>query len=176
VDIANLGADVFISSNYKWMNAGFGTGVMYMSDAFIEQYPPVVNGFGSYAMSGAEWRDRKHIRCYEPGHTNIYGLLVLQSAIRAKMRFGPVAIQAHNLNLAKQMLEGLAKLPVTIVGPPTMEHRCSIIVLKDENGMGDWLKQHNIIVTQRNGLLRISIHYYNTGENVSTILECIGNK
>src|SRR5205085_11541602 len=25
VDIANLGADVFISSNYKWMNAGFGT-------------------------------------------------------------------------------------------------------------------------------------------------------
>jgi cysteine desulfurase/selenocysteine lyase len=176
VDIATLGADVFISSNYKWMNAGFGTGVLYMSGEFIDKYPPVVNGFGSYAMLGPEWRDKKHIRCYEPGHTNLYGLLVLQSAMRYKMKMGLRAIQEHNLKLAKQMVEGIAELPVSIVGPATMKNRCSIIVLKDEQGFGDWLKQNNIVVTQRNGLLRISAHYYNTEADILHLLNCIKEK
>ena len=49
-DMAAQPADVLIASNYKWMNAGFGTGVMYISDSFMSAYPPKVAGFNSYTF------------------------------------------------------------------------------------------------------------------------------
>ena len=48
IDLSTLHADVLISSNYKWMNAAFGTGILYISDNFLKKYRPVVCGNQSY--------------------------------------------------------------------------------------------------------------------------------
>lgn len=175
INLAELHVDVFAASNYKWMNAGFGTGILYITDSFLRRYPPVIGGHNSYQMVGNEWKYVPSILSYEPGHPNMFGLTVLESAIQYKNKLGVANIEKHNRSLTQQFLTGIQGTSVRILGPHTMDNRSSIVHLIDENGLGDWIKQHNIVITQRNGLLRVSIHYYNTEEDVRALVDCIAN-
>jgi selenocysteine lyase/cysteine desulfurase len=173
IDLSRLHIDVFASSNYKWMNAGFGTGELYVADSFIEKYPPVVAGFNSYTFIDGKPVFSISVKCYEPGHPNMFGLMVLESAIKHKQELGVATIEEHNSRLCQLFLDNIKDLRINILGDYSTKHRASIVMLKDENGLGDWIKEHNIVVTQRNGLLRVSMHYYNTVEDVMALVDCL---
>ncbi|MES2701227.1 MAG: aminotransferase class V-fold PLP-dependent enzyme [Bacteroidota bacterium] len=176
INLSELNINVFAASNYKWMNAGFGTGILYIADAFLEKYPPVTAGNNSYKMAGDKWLYAPSARSYEPGHPNMFGLMVLEAAIAQKAMLGMAHIEQHSRHLAQLFLTGIMDTPVRILGDHTMANRCAIIHLRDENGLGDWIKQHNIVVTQRNGLLRVSMHFYNTEGHVQALIDCIKAK
>ena len=172
VNLQELNIDVLAASNYKWMNAGFGTGILYVGDRFLAQYPPVVDGFHSDKVRPAN-APGATAASYEPGSPNMYGLLLLESAILEKNKTGLHHLQQHNYTLTQLVLNGLAPLPLTIIGGHTMANRCSIVVLKDENGLGGHLAQNNIVVTHRNGLLRVSMDYYNNESDVMRLVEVV---
>lgn len=176
IDLKDIHTDVFASSNYKWMNAGFGTGELYITDSFLEKYPPVVGGHNSYKMIEGAMRYVSSAQSYEPGHPNMFGLTVLESAITHRMEQGVFHVQQHNSQLCELFLDSIKDLPINILGDYTTAHRSSIVMLKDENGLGDWIKQHNIVVTHRNGMLRVSMHYYNTEADVETLVACLRTK
>lgn len=173
IDLSALNIDVYAASNYKWMNAGFGTGVLSIKKSFLEKYPPVVGGNNSYRMIDGVMQYKPSILSYEPGHPNMYGLTVLDAAIKHKQELGIANINASNEKLTQLLLDNIKDLPVKLIGDFNTKNRASIVILKDENGLGDWIKQHNIVVTQRNGLLRISMHYYNTEAEVMVMTACI---
>lgn len=173
IDLSVLHTDVFAASNYKWMNAGFGTGVLRIKKEFLAKYPPVVGGNNSYRVIDGIMQYRQSILSYEPGHPNMYGLTVLNAAIKHKQALDVAKIAASNEKLTQLLLDNIKDLPVKLIGDFTTNNRAAIVILKDENGLGDWIKQHNIIVTQRNGLLRISMHYYNTEAEVMTMANCL---
>lgn len=166
-------ADVLIASNYKWMNAGFGTGVMYMSGDFLVKYPPVIAGFGSYTIKNSNFVLEPSIRHYEPGHLNITGLLTLEVAIKEKQEKGMVTIEAHNTALTKRLLDGMSNFPVKLVGTANTTNRGSIVLIEDEQNLGKHLEHHHIIVSQRLGLLRISMHFYNTEADIDAFINCL---
>jgi cysteine desulfurase/selenocysteine lyase len=176
IDLSDLHIDVFAASNYKWMNAGFGTGILYVSDSFLQRYPPVVGGHNSYKTVGDQWKYIPSAQSYEPGHPNMFGLTLLEAAIKHKMDLGIPHIARHNLSLAEQFLNGIEGAPVRILGDYTMSNRAPIIYLHDEDGLGEWIQQHNIVVTRRNGFLRVSTHFYNTEADVQALVDCINNK
>lgn len=173
IDLGNLNIDVFASSNYKWMNAGFGTGILYVADSFLAHYPPVVGGHNSYKMVNDEWKYMPSAQSYEPGHPNMFGLTVLAEAIAHKNALGVAHIEKHNLRLTSVLVSQLADLPVKILGDHTMNNRSPIVYLLDEHDLGNFIKQHNIVVTHRNGYLRVSMHYYNTADDVMALVNCI---
>lgn len=173
IDLSAMHIDVYAASNYKWMNAGFGTGVLSVKKSFLEKYPPVVGGNNSYRMIDGAMQYRPSILSYEPGHPNMYGLTVLNAAIKHKQELGVANIKVSNEKLTQLLLDSIKGLPVKLIGDFTTKNRASIVILKEENGLGDWIKQHNIVVTQRNGLLRISMHYYNTEAEVMATVVCI---
>ena len=73
INLSEMAVDVFISSSYKWMNAGFGTGVLYMNDAFLEKYPAKIGGYNSYIFKDHKMVYEPSMRSYEPGHVNMFG-------------------------------------------------------------------------------------------------------
>ncbi len=175
INLAELNVDVLAGSNYKWMNAGFGSGVLYVGDSFLKKYPPAVGGFHSERIRVPEVADPTAAN-YEPGSPNMYGLSLLEATIVAKNKIGMAAIQQHNHDLMQKLLNGIKNLPLKILGDYTMNNRSSIVVLFDEDGLGDWVKKHNITVTHRNGMLRVSIHFHNTVEEVHALVECLRTK
>ncbi len=176
INIATQHMDVLIGSNYKWMNAGFGTGIMYMSDRFLEQYPPVVGGNNSFKNSNGTMMYVPSVQSFEPGHPNMSGLSVLETAIAHKLQLGVGNIEKHNMQLTAQLLVGIKNLKLQLVGPYDTHHRTSILILKDKDGLSDWIKQHDIVVTNRGGIVRISMHYYNTEADVAQLVACLQGK
>ncbi len=171
--LTELKIDVLIASNYKWMNAGFGTGVMYISDAFLKQYRPVVGGNGSYAMVGAEWKYAPSVKSYEPGHLNFHGLLILEAAINKKLGKGLTAIWEHNNTLTKQLIAGLKNTGLQLLGTEQMANRSSIVLIAAKDDLQQYLHDNNVIVIYRNGYVRISMHYHNTEKDIVAILAAL---
>ena len=171
--LSALPVDVFAASHYKWMNAGFGNGTLYLTDEFMQRYPPVVGGHNSYRMLGDVWGYAPSVISYEPGGPNMFGLNIAAHAISEKSKIGLSRIEQHNLQLAKLFLDELGNTPVELLGGRTMQNRSPIILLKDENGLGEYIHNRGITVTRRNGLLRVSAHFYNTGEEVKTLAACM---
>ncbi|MCW3122939.1 MAG: aminotransferase class V-fold PLP-dependent enzyme [Flavipsychrobacter sp.] len=173
IDLSALNIDVFAASHYKWMNAGFGNGTLYVADSFLKKYPPVVGGHNSYKMVGDEWKYVASAQSYEPGSPNMFGLTVTEAAINHKNKLGMPFIAQHNLQLTALLLNGLKDTPVKMLGDHTMANRCPIVYLVDVNGLGDHLKQHNIVVTHRNRHLRVSMHFHNTEKDVMALVGCV---
>ena len=170
-----LNIDVFIASNYKWMNAGFGTGLMYASDGFLEKYTPAVGGNNSYVIKDGKPQYTPGILSFEPGHPNMFGFTILNAAITNKMQIGLQAIEAHNKKLTQLLLDEIQGMNVQLVGELSTDNRASIVFLKDRNGLGELLKSNGIIVTHRMGLIRISMHYYTTEADVMALVKLLKN-
>jgi cysteine desulfurase/selenocysteine lyase len=169
-----LGVDVLISSNYKWMNAGFGTGVMYMSDEFFEAYTPKVGGNNSYGMIDGAMKYTPSVRSFEPGHPNMYGFTILQQAIEHKLATGVGAIETHNRKLTQMLLDGIRGLNVSLIGEPSTDNRASMVFLRDEDGsLLQFIKSNGILVSGRMGHVRISMHYYNTEAEITALVDVL---
>jgi cysteine desulfurase/selenocysteine lyase len=175
INVTALDIDVLIASNYKWMNAGFGTGIMYLSSHFLSQYPPVVGGFASYTMRDGQWEHILSARSYEPGHPNVYGLNLLKASIVHIQSKGLPEIEAYNAQLLQMLLQGIANLRLPLIGPATMTNRSSYILLRDENNLSQRIAEAGFIVTNRGGRIRISVHHYNTEQEVTALLEHLDN-
>lgn len=173
INIQEQPVDALIASNYKWMNAGFGSGILYISDQFLKTYPPKISGHYNVTYLNGSWVHAASIQSFEPGHLNMQGFSILEKAIEEKNKIGLENIVRHNTQLTQYILDEIKNYPVQLIGESSTENRSSIIFLKDENGLSEWLKQHNIIVTPRNGDIRISFHYYNTKEDANALLQCI---
>ena len=173
LSVSKLDADAVIGSNYKWMNAGFGTGVMYVSDNFLNKYTPKVAGFGSYTIKPDKMFYEPSARSFEPGHLNIPVLFILEAAMKEKMQKRMDSIEQHNRKLTKTLLDGIAKYPVKLIGDAGMENRSSIVIIKDENGLGAHMQKNNVVVTHRGGNLRMSMHFYNTEADIESFIACL---
>lgn len=173
IDVAEMNIDVFISSTYKWMNAGFGTGIMYVSDDFLKRYTPKVCGNNSYIMQDGKAMYIPGAISYEPGHPNMYGLSLLAEAVKDKTKRGVDNIEQFNRKLTQLLLDNIRELKsVTLIGDDSTDNRASIVFLKDENGLWEKLQEHNIICSQR-GNIRISMHYYNTEDDVMKLVDVL---
>lgn len=172
IDVRAMNVDVLIASNYKWMNAGFGTGIMYISDDFLERYTPAVGGHGSYTVIEGEPQYIPGITSFEPGHLNMHGLTVLDAAVDDKINRGVRNIYDHNRSLTQLLLDEIRGLDIELVGEDSTANRASIVFLRSSPGLWNKLKENNIIVALR-GNIRISMHYHNTEEDVMKLVNVL---
>lgn len=172
IDVVAMNIDVLIASNYKWMNAGFGTAIMYASTAFLQEYTPKVAGFNSYVFVDGKPTYTPGIRSYEPGHPNMFGISVLNEAIKDKIARGVKNIEEHNRKLTQLLLDGIRDSGAELFGEDSTTNRASIVFLKDKPALWDKLKENNIIVSYR-GNIRISMHYYNTEAEVQALVDVL---
>lgn len=165
---ARQNIDVMICSNYKWMNAGFGTGIMYASESFMNKYPPVVGGGNAYIFSDGVSSYTPSVKNFEPGHLNMHGLLVLEKAVELKLEKGIDNIAQHNSGLLRLLLSRIS--PSLVLGSTDQQKRSSIVVLKDPGSLYDYLTENGIVAIKRGEHIRISFHFYNTQEEVETLV------
>lgn len=173
VSVTKQPIDVLISSNYKWMNGGFGTGIMYVSEGFMNRYPPVVGGSSSYQTYGDMSTYVASVKNFEPGHINMHGLLILEQALLYKLQLGIENIEHHNKGLIRFMLEHIDSS--LLLGPATTTLRSSIIVLKDPGNLYAHLTTNGIIAIKRGNNIRIGVHFYNTKDEAVRFLDILNS-
>ena len=169
------GIDVLIASNYKWMNAGFGSAVMCFKKGFLDQFKPAIAGYGSLVTHNGQMVYEPSASSYFPGHMSLQALLMLNHAVKEKLNMDMKAIENENMAMAQELVAALQGLPLELVGTAQMTNRSAIVVIKSTEQLHAHLLENGIRTTFRNNTSRISFHYTNKKEDVNILLNCLKN-
>ncbi len=173
IDFDQSGIDVMIFSNYKWLNAGFGTGCLLMKGDFLHEFPPKISGMHSYEMIDGEMVLEPSIKFYEPGHQNLFGLEILKQVLESRTKKEIQKIEKKNQKLTKFFLENFKQRNIKALGAKDLNSRSSIVYLKGGEDLHQYLSKHQVISSFRGGHVRLSFHFDNKKKEVEKAIELL---
>ena len=181
IDAPKMGVDVLICAGYKWLCGPFGASVMYVAQHLQKSLDPGLIGFRSNKdiwkldVDKQDYSDTAHRFEFS---TMAYGCAKgLAESVAYLNSIGIENIQAHNLQLADQILEALDDMGAEIFSPRNQQERSSIISARFPNleskHIVQGLNAKNIIISPRRDFFRFSPHFYNTANEVEIAMNAV---
>ncbi|MBV9952532.1 MAG: aminotransferase class V-fold PLP-dependent enzyme [Acidimicrobiia bacterium] len=192
VDVDEIGCDLLAATGRKFLRGPRGTGFLYVRSSIVEQLvPPVVD------LRAAEWtgpfsyRFHADARRFETWERSVAGHLGLGAAVDHLLGWGIDAVEERVVALAEQLRIRLADVAGVRVhdksGP-----RCGIVTFTREGveaatladqlsaaGVNVWVspgaESHLDLIPRglASGVVRASVHYYNTEAELDRAIEVI---
>jgi cysteine desulfurase / selenocysteine lyase len=174
-DIAKVQPAMFCVNAYKWMLSPNGAGFVYISPELRAKLHPTVIGW----RSDRGWRSPNSLnhgkpvpssdaQGYEGDMLDFPSLYAMGAVIEMMFELGPAAIEARVLELADTIRENLREL-----GADVNTDRTPIVTARFEGhesaDIAGALKEDGIIVSARQGRLRISPHFYNNSGDLDAL-------
>lgn len=176
VDVGTCKIDALASGGHKWLMSPAGTGFLYLSDKLSKHLRPFKTGWLSveepWELSNFEQEWKPVSSHLETGMLNTVGFLGMNESIKMLLNIGIQTIRKTILETSRRIIELLQKQnSVTIVSPIQDFDRSGIVTFRMHNDtnpeeMVTSLRQKNISISAREGLYRISVHFYNTTDEV----------
>jgi selenocysteine lyase/cysteine desulfurase len=193
INVDEVGCDMLSATGRKYLRGPRGTGFLYVRRGLLERLePPFLD------MHAAEWvaRDRYVVRPdarrFENWETNYAGKIALGVAIDYALVWGLDEIERRVSTLADKLRERLRDLPGAHVHDLGSE-RCGIVTFtidrKEPEAIRLGLARHhiNVSVSVANStlldmearglrsLVRASVHYYNSEEEIELFCAALKN-
>ena len=174
LDVRRAEVDVYITGSYKWLLAPFGTAIAYISKELYDSLTPAFVGWRSsenmWDFNAVELKYPPTAMKFEYS-TSAYGVKIgMAESINYLRTMGIENIYNHNMKLTNLLIDELRKIEkVNIVTP---EEKGSIVTFtiadKDLRKVGEQLSKlpRPIELSIRQNMIRISLHVYNTEEDV----------
>ena len=181
LDVVRDSVDILVTGSYKWLCGPFGVGLMYVAPSLQTQLEPGLVGWRSHR----EIYDLDATRLdYSPGakrfefSTMAYGSAIgLSRSMRYLQQIGIEKINDHNLALAEELIEALVALPVRVTRRGSGAQRSSIVNFSLEGiDAGEVIRalgKQNIIASRRRDGVRVSLHLYNTSNDLQRIVAAL---
>ncbi|WP_299431912.1 aminotransferase class V-fold PLP-dependent enzyme [uncultured Aquimarina sp.] len=164
--------DILGCSGYKWLLGGYGNGFMMFKENILDQITPqeykTAASNGDYDSSYTSLQAR-----YECGHLDTFNFGSLQYSLQFISKIGLSVIEEHINELSKYTKTELANLNLLERDVVIRENHSSIFNLKGDQKLYNILKEKNIITSLRGNGIRISLHFYNTKEEVTKLLDTL---
>jgi selenocysteine lyase/cysteine desulfurase len=171
VDVTRSGIDALASCGNKWLCAGYGAGLLYVSRELLQSHPPRAVGWMSvedpFAFDNRSYRVLSSNRRVEMGCPAFGGIFALGAAVDYLSGLGLDAIAERILALNMYLTVQLERNGFTVLSPGG-EHRSgqTLCELDDPAGATAFLREIGILVTEKSRGVRISTHFYNNEEDV----------
>ena len=193
--VEELGCDMLAATGRKYLRGPRGTGFLYIRQSMLERLEPTPIDMCSAEWSAREeYKLRNDARRFEISGGSVACQLGLGAAVEYAMAVGLDNIAARVTVLAEQLREKLAKIPgVTVRDLPGSgrQPRCGIVTFTHEAHAAGAIvatmreQRMNVRVTpigstridmEQRGLtamVRASVHYYNTEEEIVRFVNAI---
>ena len=181
IDVTACNIDALATGGHKWLMAPMGIGFLYISEVMENQLSPAKTGWLSVEVPwdlrnfNQPWLPvSKHL---ETGTLNIAGIIGLNTALKNFVAIGMKEVESNIKGLIDDAITTLKNHPkATIITPIDASDRAGIVSfsLKGMDSPDDIVKslsELKITISAREGFIRISPHYYNTAEEIETVLE-----
>jgi len=167
-------ADVVVGGTVKYLLASAGLAYMYVGDDVRRRLPTQTGWFADeniFEMQIASYRPHPTARRYDAGTPpvpSIYGGL---AGIDLILEAGVPAIQEHVRGLVERLLAGLDELGAQVAAPP----RGPLVCMRstDAPALVAALGADDIVASERDSSLRVSLHLYNTDADVDAVLAAL---
>lgn len=193
VDVEAMGIDLLAVAGHKSMLGPQGTGLLYVREG-VSLTPLIYGGTGS--NSHAEQPPEQMPERFEAGTLNTPGIAGLGAAVAFIKATGLAVIRAHETELLRHLLAGLAGIPgVQIYGSLNADAHGGAVSFnltgRDPSRVGFTLDRefgivcrvglhcapdaHATIGTFPNGTVRISPGYFNTHHDIDQLLSALSS-
>jgi selenocysteine lyase/cysteine desulfurase len=176
-DVKAAQIDFVSGGGNKWLMGTLGLGYVYMTGELQERITQVNAGwtsnknfFGDFFNYRIDFDDTA--RRFENGTLNIFGITALAESTSTLLEVGLEQIHSHLLSLTDRVAQYAFQNGIEIVTPIDHADRAGIMTLKvpDAERIFKALLQRNIVVSLREGMLRIAPHFYTSTDDIDAFL------
>ncbi len=192
IDVEEMGIDLLAVPGHKGLMGPQGTGMLYVREGL--QLKPLIYG-GTGSNSHSEWPPEQMPERYEAGTLNTPGIAGLKAGVEFLVETGLDKIRGHEADLIGHLIEGLqGRTGVELYGPLTPGGHGGALSINltgtDPSQVGFALDRdhgivcrvglhcapdaHRTIQTYPRGTVRISPGYFNTHQEIDSLLHALG--
>ena len=185
LDVAELEIDFLAADGHKWMLGPEGAGIFYLQKQHLELLRPLMVGWHSVAnafdFSQIDWKPRQQAARYEGGTQNMVGTFGFGASLELLQSLGvtpfrsPVAEQI--LNYTQHAQQQLTAMGAVIYGSTDSQHQSGITSFTlpdvDLTQLRMQCMEAGVVLSHRDGRLRISPHAYNNQQDLDRLLALI---
>lgn len=191
LDVEVLGCDMLSATGRKFLRGPRGTGFLYVRKAMLEKLEPVLLDLHAATWTSKDsYKLRPDARRFENWETNIAAKLGLGAAVDYALSLGLGDIRARVVSLADSLRRRLADIPGVSVKDLGAE-KCGIVTFtyegREPEKLRDQLRKRRINAWISGPsstrldmedrkipmLVRASVHYYNTEQEVMRFCEVV---
>ena len=169
VDVQSVSIDGFVSGSHKWLTGPQGIGFIYASEKLNNQLVHGPKGWLSvdepWQLSNYNQDLKSSIQRVELGMPNLAGIYGLGASAKALTEIGIANIRETLLNLTDELNKAIQqKFGWKQLSPKQDDERSGILTYdvgdEDAETLQQSFAQKNVILSSREGLIRVSPHFY----------------
>jgi cysteine desulfurase/selenocysteine lyase len=179
IDVVASGIDFLVFSGYKWAQAGYGVGGMYVAPRFLSPNSLPVAGWWSARDPEAVINDRLELKetaaALEVGCPQFAGIFALGAALTLFEKIGKGRIEERIHELTDYLHQRLNAERLFIASPQRREQRSGITIVEMRNAADvvKYLAEKKIIVSARGKGLRVSVHMFNNFDDIDRLVAAL---
>jgi selenocysteine lyase/cysteine desulfurase len=188
MDVNQLGADFMVCAGYKWLLGPFGTGFFWAKSEHLGIVRPGPFNWmaveGSHNFAALNFEDPKPAanakRWDSPEWASYFNfnLVAMDVSVDFVVRMGPELVAAHNHKLIELLFERLPKDRYVIASPTDAARRgpygCFAARSREKTAeVYQRLRKENVVVSLREGNIRVSPHLYNTERDIDRLISVV---
>jgi selenocysteine lyase/cysteine desulfurase len=170
-------ADVVVAGGQKWVRAGWGTGLLALSERAIATLVPVFSGFSATEGDGLPLDEvrppRAGVRAFEVTNPDPIAQARFAVALEDIAQVGVPAINASIADKVSQVIQLADEYAVPVVSPREASERAGIVVIEPAADqltvMTASLFNHGVTTTTREGRIRLSPHVSTSDETLDML-------
>ena len=177
--IDDLGADVLLAGGHKAQFSLAGAGFMYATPEMISSLTPPYAAKFSFDTLDRTVPDpglATDGHRFEYGNPNFLGTWVQRRSAEYLKSVGLVNIEARVRHLTTHLIETADQYQIRVRTPRPWEHRAGIVSLDLGRHAGDTVRKlgdQGIIVAEKDGHLRASLHFYNNEDDIERFFSAL---
>jgi selenocysteine lyase/cysteine desulfurase len=188
MDVNQLGADFMVCAGYKWLLGPFGTGFFWAKSEHLGMVRPGpfywMALMGSHNFAALNFDDPKLAanakRWDSPEWASYFNfnLAAMDVSVDFVVRMGPELVAAHNRKLIELLFERLPKDRYVLTSPTDAARRgsygCFAARSREKTAeVYQHLRKENVVVSLREGNIRVSPHLYNTERDIDRLISVV---
>lgn len=182
VDADGWGADLLVTSGYKWLGGHGGVALAVLAEDLTAQVPPLPGWFGAadpFAFDATDLSLAPDARRFTQSTMSYVSVTGLTTSIGELLRLGIGEVERHATRLADALVAGTEPLgwrPYRQPGDPAAA--ANLVALTPPTGSIDGvaqrLRSHAVVCSVRGGRLRVSLAPYNDQDDIESLVAALG--
>jgi cysteine desulfurase/selenocysteine lyase len=188
MNVRELGADFLICAGYKWLLGPYGAGFFWVKHELLAQIRPgpfnwmAVPASDNFAkLNFADPKPADSAKRWDApewaSHFN-FNLVGFDASLEFVLHMGPETVERHNRSLIELMYERLPKDRCVPASPLDAAKRgpygCFAARTPEKTAeLYQKLRKENVIVSLREGNIRVSPHLYNTERDIDRLISVV---
>jgi len=176
IDFEDLGADFLVGGVLKYMLSSPGVGFALVNNARTSEFIPTSTGWFAardiFAMDINAFDPAKDARRFEAGTPSVPSLYAAAAGLEFLLDVGVENAWGVSSRLHDQLRAGINEMGGTCATPEgDGEHGPMLaIATTDEYALVNAMATDNVVVSSRDGNVRVSPHFYNSSEDIEKAL------